>query len=248
MLTVQTGQRMIVAVVFGVLAPSVAWSQIIFDGTATWSWEASTDGGATWHRGMLEVPTSQGAVQVRSSLAFPPPPTGSGGGFSTAALDGVVGGAGPLDSVSGLNGGNLRSFNFVASRFGSTIKIDDPVDTLPPGLGSRWAVLTQSRAQGNRSLANPIILLSYTLTLDGSIGDRLVEGIFRQPPGYPPGHVVSIDMGMAQEAPTLVPFLIQEPLTIRVVPTPTTLATGTLGLAFLSRRRRAASPCGRAAP
>lgn len=237
MFSVRTVQRMLATVGLGGCAPGFACAQVIFDGTATWSWEASIDGGATWHRGMLDVPASQGLVQVRSSLAFPSPPTGSGGGFSTAALDGVLSGAGPLDSVSGLNGGNLRSFNFGASRFGGTIKIDDPLDTLPPGLGSRWAVLTQSRAQGNRSLANPIILLSYTLSLDGSVGARHVEGIFRQPPGYRSGHVVSIDMGIAQEAPTLVPFLIQEPLTIRVVPGPATIVVGLLGLAFASRRR-----------
>ncbi len=225
------------ATIFGICNPSPAYSQIIFDGTATWSWEASTDGGATWHRGMLEVPTSQGAVQVRSSLAFPPPPTGSGGGFSTAALDGVVSGAGPLDSISHLSGGHLLSGNFVASRFGSTLKIDDPVDTLPPGLGSRWAVLAQSRNQTGRSLANPIILLSYTLSLDGSFGDRVIDGIFRQRPNYPLGHVVSIDMGRNEEAPTLVPFVIQEPLTIRVVPGPATAILGVLGLAFASRRR-----------
>jgi hypothetical protein len=224
------------AIICGLCNTSVSCAQIIFDGTATWSWEASIDGGATWHRGLFDVPASQRDVRVRSSLSFPPP-TGLGGGFSTAELDGVVHGAGPLDSISQLSGGNLLSGNFVASRFGSTLKIDDPVDTLPPGLGPRWAVLAQSRNQTGRSLANPIILLSYTLSLDGTSGDRVIDGIFRQRPDYPLGHVVSIDMGRNEEAPTLVPFLIQEPLTIRVVPSPATLVVGLLGLAIASRRR-----------
>jgi hypothetical protein len=228
-----------------IVATAAHAQTVRFEGQATWWWEASADGGATWSASTLEVPQSQGTVRVRTTCSFPPV---FGYYLGGAAIDQRITGvsnAGLNDTLSILNVGIMSVQTFAARRFGNILKIDDVSDTLPPGEGSAHLFIGQPNPSiGPYTLANPITnLVVFDLHLDGSAGDRFVDAWWRDwTPNYPqipPGPRIHVRNRDLADPDIIVPDLTVNPLTIRVIPAPGAVAVlAAFGFAVGRRRRR----------
>jgi hypothetical protein len=141
--------------------------------------EASADNGATWTTQYLEVGSGQGAVMVRVKADWVPE---LGYALSQARFDLMVRDARPGDAASDfVRPPPFTKFpqSIVASRFGSTIKIDDSRDTLPPGAGQRAIYTFQDPEFRNAEFCSnrPATVFSCELTLDGTRGVRVIDAI-----------------------------------------------------------------------
>lgn len=216
-----------------------AQPRFIFEGEALWWWEASADRGATWTRGAISVPQSQDYLLVRSWIRFPP--VQPGGFLNGVDIDPTITAVGrdvindQVSNVVNLVTGFPPHVHTPA--FGNVRKIDHVSDSLPPGEGPAWVSISQPVAVGGRT-DNPIATIGFRLTLDGTAGDRIVDGPFYQPPWAPPGHVVTIAMTPLFNTDILVPFLIVDPLTIHVVPSPGGCLALAVGMIAVRRQRR----------
>ncbi len=221
-----------------VLSASHLNAQVIrIEGEATIWWEASTDGGSTWQRGTVLVADPTHRVTIRSQCQFSFPfPLNYFGGVSFDATIARPSGSRSVDGVEHILRNTRGSQPLNAQRFQSTIKIDDIDDVLAPGQGPLWVNVVQYAALSPRP-DNPYWMLQYDLILDGVVGDRLIDAVFRERGGpIPPGRFVNI--GIYGSDVLYYPSLTIQPLTLRVVPTP---SVGLVLLAFLlgsSRRRR----------
>ncbi len=204
--------------------------------TATVYWEGSSDGGATWHAGSIVVPQDQPEVMVRSWVSW----TGADSttAFSGTLFDGVVRNVGPGDAIVDIGVHRLPviATNYVASRFGSIIKVDQPADTLPPGLGAGWLNPQNWPSHVFFNSQMPFPLAQFTLVLDGTAGTRQVGQVFRVPPGQPPNGVVGILTNSGLTFSILPTTAID--LDITVVPAPGAIALLVLGGVVAARRRR----------
>lgn len=220
----------------------------------TLRWEASLDGGQSWRGGLIgDVPQGQPSVHVRLIASFGGV-TSSGVApayFHRATMDAVVrnvenGLTDTTSSVSLMRGGGLSEWPFGPQRQGNLIKIDMPQDLAAPGLGSRWLESFQSQdAIGfPPSTENPIVLLGYTLFLDGTPGQRDIFGVFRvRRPTETQPNVPDVLVGL----PGIAQYAAPDDLTIVntsiiVVPTPAGVMVGVVGIlvatGFTRRRRR----------
>ncbi len=210
------------------------------EGDAVWRWEASSNGGASWATGALEVESSTSSVLVRARCQFTQFPATYYGGVM---FDAVVGNVGPSDAISNLRFGNTQFNVFLGildtQRIGSDLKVDWISDTLPPGQGNRWLNPNQSSPQGGTSVsfANPIETMSYTLSLDGSLGERSIYGVFRPQtyPGISPDRTCIVYDGL-NFADVYFQTLREERVVVRVVPSPAS-AFPVLGLGVLCLTR-----------
>ena len=139
--------------------------------------EASADGGATWTSGTLRATSAMRSlrVRVRADWFFD-----EGYAIQQAKFDCLVENAGEGDSAAAF----LRPAPFdqflqtvVATRFGSTIKIDDSRDTFPPGFGQRavFSIQYPEYMSTNFNSDKPVTVFEYTLFLDGTLGDRVLD-------------------------------------------------------------------------
>lgn len=221
----------------------VGLAQVTPQGTATWRWEASIDGGASWQGGLIETLHNPRIVLVRAMVSF-----------ETFAHNAYLGGAwldpyvltpGPGDDILSSTapvGSTSRLATTAASpdRFPGLLKLDHVDDHEPPGQGPAWYRAIQQTYQTiNEPIwDNPMFLMGFTLLLDGTPGDRRVEAVFRDYFGYP-GRPIGVD--------TIRPYTIsmlqavdQVPVTIRVLPAPGSFAlVASAGVWGLARRRRA---------
>lgn len=207
---------------------------------AFWEWRASSDGGQSWSTRLIEVPQSQPQVIVQAWVSFPPAYLRF---LAFVMLDGTVtgeGGVGPGDSVGGIFRGALPNVpQGAALRFGNVIKIDATLDTAPPGQGPFWYAIAQpGPGQGAQNFDNPLFVMQYSITLDGTPGDRLVDGVWRRFQQFPDGDYAYTTSYTAPTL-TLVHPLSHDPLTIHVVPSPpAVILPAALALGLLRRRRR----------
>jgi hypothetical protein len=222
------------------VSQTFAQGQYIFEGEATWIWEASVDSGATWVRDRIEVDASERSVWIRSYLSFPP--VAPGGYFNAVSLDATITNAGSstiTDRIDNLHYGfNGARPSYQQQVFGNVLKIDTGFDPLPPGQGTGWLSLGQLVVAPGQSRANPIGMVNFALNLDGTLGDRSIDGVFRQRSNFPSGHVVIIALTPFIETDFLVPFLHHAPFTVSVVPTPTSVTVVVAGLVMGTRRLR----------
>lgn len=213
--------------------------------------QVSTDGGETWQGGIVEVEPGPRSVLVRSRFSWINSPAYA---FAGAQFDQVVLNAGPGDEV--VNPERPHPYNLgsnqtiVATRFGSTIKIDDSRDTLAPGMGTRGvfpAQLVENFAPpGGFVRENPGAPFVFGLNLDGTPGDRTIDAIYIGHSGTgASGFRAYTSPAGAQEAfylfhPWLPINARFEAATIRVVPGPgAVMALTAAGLVALMRRVRA---------
>jgi hypothetical protein len=215
-------------------------------GTADWWWEASADGGQTWSRDRLVVDAGPRDVLIRSFCSFQSvgqPGTFPYTYFAEALGDPIVTGVGSTDSIRSVNGGRTTSGGgpnslVMAQRFGTTLKIDYPEDARPPGEGTRWMIFSQNPLQNRPD--NPMALVNYTLTLDGSVGTREASIVLLSRNTDAPNQFVTIGLfpptgGTIDEFPELRQFPVQ----IEVVPGPGAFSLIiAVSSVWIGRRRR----------
>lgn len=228
-------QRFVVSLSIAFLSLASASAQIL-EGQASIWWEASADNGATWGRQYIEVDSSQSTLLVRQRVEFDAVP---GRHFGGIAFDGrvtSVAGAGLADSAS--NFLRYPGSNFIpvaASRFGSVLKIDDFEDFEAPGQGRFWIGVVQTPGPPYQTIS-PYRTFTYDLQLDGSLGTRIVDGVFRENPALPLNRWVLIRVNFSEDL--YFPLCTQYPITINVVPAPSAGMTMAMIAACASRRRR----------
>lgn len=214
--------------------------------TATFAWEVSADGGATWQRGTVGVPQSQSSVLVRAWVGWNrdlPSQT-----FSQCQFDATVTTPGrqSADIIDHVNEGNAGWWsqnggqgigNFGITAFADVQKIDDIRDIDAPGQGPRWiSPLNLSPVIGGLHEENPAIVFNYRLTLDGMAGDRHIGAIFRVLDPQNPDRLVRIYTDGV--SPANVPTTVLDAV-VTVIPAPTTaFLFGASTLLISSRRRR----------
>ena len=196
-------------------------------GAADFRWQASLDGGATWHGDWLDVPEGTASVRVRALVSWVPEP-GVGYAFAGCRFDAVVeaAGGGPADTASDF----LRppplhlafTQTITAVRFGSVLKIDDARDTLPPGEGTRGVVpaqLIEIPGDTPYNTANPISIFEFVLWFDGTPGRRELGEHFIAPGGgNSTDRVLSIYT--SPTGATNIPLTTRHALAINVLPAP----------------------------
>ena len=227
-------RRMLSAVCFTLVYLAVtARAQLQPADPGTWVWQASTDGGATWRSGVVEVAPLT-SLRVRAILGFPP---GERHYLGYQGFDAVVRHAGTFDSISDPRGGQVRgSMITEIGRFGDTLKFDFPGDTLPPGEGPRWLSVGFDPPQGLPVplFLNPIVIFDYRLRVDLTPGDRIVSSIIAPQEGTSYPSIVWYDL-----TPPWGGFyspVVQQDLTVRVIPAPAAFLA--LTVCIFARRRR----------
>lgn len=158
-------------------------------GSASYYWELSVDGGATWRTGNQFVAQSQESVLARIQISWTP----DAGFYGGMLLDATVTSAGLLDTVLNIDRGGFRHVPMpVATRFHNVLKIDHAADLEPPGLGPYW---WGPRVEPGGSIGGggPILLLSFQLNLDGTLGRRDFSQLMRRVTGtgVPPDSYVA---------------------------------------------------------
>jgi hypothetical protein len=229
------------------LSSARASAQLVFPGEpALWQWQASLDNGQTWSGGAVNVSTPSSSVRIRGLATFPT--TFDRAYFGGVQFDPYVEGisnVGLGDTISSITLGQMQPrFQFLqARRFGNRIRIDDEVDFLPPGVGTSWALSGQAPNNGTSPepvFDNPVSVFEYTLSLDGTLGDRLVTAAWSTDTafGYSPYITTYVrtfeHRGQQWRHPTT-----EETITIRVIPAPASAALFLLALPLAARRRRA---------
>lgn len=222
-------------VVFAALSSSIANAQI---GTGTFTWQLSLDDGVTWQTGVVEAPQTQQRVHVRAVAAWDNFDTGWA--YASTAFDATWTSAGP--GGLGDSAGEMMhiepftvSFQTLrASRFGQVVKIDDSRDTQPPGMGANWVANGQYDSGFGQpfSSANPVAVFRYSMTLDGSLGERTASAVFLNRGA--PGRFMTLFLRPGTGSNR--PLTTQVSATLRVIPSPGTLAL--LGALVFAPRRR----------
>ncbi|MDX2148707.1 MAG: hypothetical protein SFZ23_14435 [Planctomycetota bacterium] len=215
------------------LATSSALAQV---GTATFTWQASADGGQTWQSNLIDVLPRQ-TMQIRGLFDWSPDAGLLMGG---AGFDATIDGAGEDDAPDAFARREPFASNepqtIVASRFGTTIKIDDSRDTRPPGNGTRGVRISQAWPDTGSpfTLDKPLVFLTFNFTIDASVISRIVSSTFRNgnTSDTPPFLWLRNNGGPNRPTTTTVP------LTIPVIPAPGAAAFMTFGMLAAARRRR----------
>ncbi len=161
-------------------------------------WQASQDGGASWHDGTVVVARGFQSVLVRLKAEWNS--TSSQIVFAGTNFDATVRSLGRVsgDWVDQFDSGSPswtpgNYFGFTYTRFGGTLKIDDVRDVDEPGTGPRWIQVQQAPPTippGHPE--NPTILFRFRLRLDGDPGCRRVSAVFRPYSPSFPTHVAAL--------------------------------------------------------
>lgn len=231
------------------LAAGVAAAAHAQIGVADFRWQASLDGGASWHGDWLDVPEGTPSARVRALVSWVPEP-GVGYAYAVSRFDAVVEavGGGLADTASDF----LRppplhlafTQTITAVRFGSVLKIDDARDTLPPGEGTRGiqpGQLTEVPGDTPYNTANPISIFEFVLWFDGTPGRRELREHFIAPGG---GNTTDrvLRIYTSPLGASNMPLTTRHGLTINVLPAPGAafpLLFGALALRRARRGRRA---------
>jgi hypothetical protein len=210
-----------------------------FGGTARWTWQVSLDSGNSWQSGRVEIPAEGPQnVEVRALLDWS---SDAGLYYVTSSFDATVTattGVGAADFIDAVRPGDLDPTVLilpVASRIGNMLKIDDPRDADPPGLGLFWFRAGNNPMQPDPR--RPIANLRFTLHLDGSIGERLVSMVFDPARGRPEGRIGLFQNPSPGVFRTNYPDMTIDGASIVIIPEPWTTVLPILALLARSRRR-----------
>ncbi len=221
-------------------AAAFAQSNTVFEGQGTFAWEASIDGGSTWTRSGLDVPLDVRVVMVRASVEWAPYYPESY--LNRIVFDGILvkPGAPTIGDRAGqfftpVSGGVLAGTAY----FGNMMKIGSTPDLPSPRTGSLSFV--QPTATGGHQSVDPFHVFSFTLTLDGTPGDRVLGANFWVPSPWNDDQVftVAFNPWSARFNDRVVPSTTLVPLTLHVLPAPGAWALLIGVLAGRGRRRRA---------
>lgn len=213
------------AVVAAFLFAAPAMGQI---GTGTLTLEASRDG-ITWTRGEFDLARNYAPVRIRMLAEWS---SNAGYAFAGAQGDIAISNAGSADEVTEMiRPGTFASASaqtIVASRFDTTIKIDDSRDTHPPGAGFRGVFpgqVAENFAGTNFTRGQPVSVFEFTFTPDASGGVRVFTYFPVLPSGGDPQRYIRIFTSPIGAQNT--PLATLNGLRIVDIPTP-----GSVGLAF----------------
>lgn len=214
------------------------------EGFAQWAWEGSIDGGLTWQRDTIIVTELESDVLVRAFVTFDQPrPTMYFGAMTFDPYLQSPPGGNSLDWISNVGGGDIGRGAF-GSPFrlnNNIVKIDDPNDTDPPGLGPFWAGTLQLSPNFPVSVSfrNNVPVYNFTVELDGRLGDRRIDAAFPVLPDRPaPPYITVWDRRLGGPFGYYQIINDYRPLTISVIPGPGTWILGVVALGFACRRRR----------
>jgi hypothetical protein len=224
--------------------------------TAIATWQLSADNGATWNSNALTLPQTQTSVLARCLVTVNPQGFSGSGPvhFAQAFFEThwrSNGNAGLNDSVSNVQvirpaipQATLRSTPSFTSRFGSILKTAGGTTSSPPGSGTPLNALNWFDGLANpRPTSDPIPVFQYTISLDGTIGDRTISGLWRGASlslvDTAPAGSILVGQYLNVEPDILIAAPITDiPATLTIIPTPTTLALFTITSLFATRRRR----------
>lgn len=218
-------------------AAAAAWGQPF---SATLTFEASTDGGTTWRAGEVVLEPVAQSLLIRLRADWTPE---AGYALAGLAFDGVVRNAAPGDEATGFVRpppfDRVPTQTVAAMRFGSTIKIDDSRDTLPPDQGARWVRIEQAPQNFNPDFdaSRPLTAFLWEYIADGTEGTREADVLVARHPD--PGtmeRVIRVYTSPAGEQQLIVVGRV-DTLSIQVVPSPGA-AVLAMGVVFLAGRRR----------
>jgi hypothetical protein len=220
------------------LVTSLAHSQ---PSNAVLSWQFSMNDGSTWTPGAIvvndSVPTS---VRVQGVLSWVSSPS-TLDIFGAIQFDPFVSRAPEVGASDWIENPLFRIDNRFQPYAGSAVislpsllKIDRSTDLLPPGTGPGWTVSSQSLAFGEYVGDNPIVVVDYWYSLDGSPGVRTVSAALWQNGAGQSIAFYDFDIGTS---PVLVPVSSQ-PGTITVIPAPASSVLLVAGIGVAARRRR----------
>lgn len=206
------------------------------------SWRFSVDGGNSWSPDAITLPESTLASVLVQGIVSWQSNTSTADGFVSLSFDPFVqrtSGSGVNDWIKSplllANGGLAPRPGIAVSAFQGLLKIDRDTDLLPPGLGPNWVTPAQTPVFEGFNLSNPIPILSYSYTLDGTPGVRTVSSAIAQRSDETNAQFFDADIGVS--TPIYVP-VTQLPATITVIPAPSPLAAILLAGLLASRRRR----------
>lgn len=220
---------------------AAARAQYLPQGSATWRWEASLDGGASWQGGTIETLHNPRVVLVRAIVSFED--FGTPSYLTGTRLDPYVLTNAPGDDILSLTtpaGSVSRLVSLATSpvHLPGMLKIDSASDLLQPGAGPSWTFVGQPGYQviTEPITDNPMWAMGFTLLMDDTPGDRVVQGVFQERASSP-GRPIFIEtrpwagFGYAETVE-------QSPVTIRLVPAPASAAVAVLGAALVTGRRK----------
>jgi hypothetical protein len=206
-------------------------------GTGTFRWELSGDNGSTWVSN-LEVPQTHQDVLLRAIVSWS---ADSGRWFASSFFDVTwtsTGVGGLSDAMSNWsvpsNPPVLINAAPTPYRFNNVLKLDAANDTSPPGAGPRWLIPQQpAPAMGLVTDQNPLVILQFTMALDGSAGERLASSVFadRGPNRFLTIYTTELGIGNR-------PTVSFSSARLIVVPTPASLALLAVAGVLHNRRRR----------
>lgn len=224
--------------------PAALAQPIPIEGFSQWAWEGSIDGGLTWQRDAIVVAETNRDVLVRAFVTFDQPRRAMY--FGNAVFDGVITSvetAGVNDVARNItDGGPTYTATGTVSRLGNLLKIDRPDDTMPPGLGPGWALAAQQSPSVpvRVDFGNNIAVFGFTLDLNDQLGDRRIDAVFASGPDRPTVPHLTVWDRTFDGGPLGYYQIINDyrPLTISVIPAPSTPFVAALALGFACRRRR----------
>jgi hypothetical protein len=199
----------------------------------TTSWEVSSNNGASWQSGTVQVPQSQQSVLVRHVVTWGLPSQGdylvNGGVIPTVRTTGLVG---VNDTASDVFHRQIVMQAAPSSISGRRFTLNELVissSTSPPPLGA-VTFFCFDPLLGTTVVANPVDVLRFRLNLDGSVGERVISDWTNTSTRY---NVVSV----ATPGPYQFTFT-HIPTSLVVSPSPAGLALAGVAGAMLLRRRR----------
>ncbi len=199
----------------------------------TTSWEVSADNGQSWQAGVVQVPQSQQSVLVRHVVTWGTPGQGDylRNGLVVPRIV-SVGGIGAEDAASDVSVRQPTGIIPVPTGMGRRFSPGELLVTgsvSPPPTGA-LSFAAHDAILGTTFFANPVDVVRFRLTLDGSAGERIISDWVTNNPTY---RVVS--------AATPGPYtytIVYGTTTLIVVPSPAGLAVLGVASGMLRRRRR----------
>lgn len=234
-------RRIITVGPLGVLLSSTALGAV----PANFRWQVSTDDGATWRAGAVHVPREQTSVLVNAVISWDAPTPPSFFAVSSFDVSWRAFSAGYSDTADmfasePIRGGYQGSQQFAARRFAETLKVDDALDELPPGLGT--GAITPLEPPPNFAIVrdtNPVIVFQFRINLDGTIGERELSAVFRS--SIAAGRRVQIWVPDGVTWRAELTDCVFEPASVTVVPGPggAGLTLGVVAMTIWRRHRQA---------
>jgi uncharacterized protein (TIGR03382 family) len=199
----------------------------------TTNWEVSADNGLSWQAGTVQVPQSQSSVLVRHVVTWGTPGQGdyivNGGVIPTVRTTGLVGLSDTASSIQRRQIVMQPTPSIIAGRrfTGNELVVSASVSAPPTGAITFFGF---DPILGTTAFGNPIDVLQFQLTLDGSAGERVISDWTDTSSRY---NVVAA----ATPGPYTYTFA-HNSTTLVVIPSPAGLAVaGVAGVVLLRRRR-----------